>query len=172
MKDQSDTRMPLRLTAPRNPQGYASPDSKIGRFYADAVNSAANEFQQFLPNAVTRSPDIEVSSVNEGFARMRAYIANRMMQYIMEHDGVVEAWPDPAAGLTFRFVSEDGEPDSAESYHFNYFAKKIYQRFLRCKQSFWAAISQQRKLRRYGVRKSFQRGNVGGEASIQAKQPC
>lgn len=124
MKDQSDARAPIRLTAPKDPQGYAAPDSEIGRFYAGAVNSAANEFQQFLPNAVTRSPEIEVGAVNEGFARMRAYISNRMMQYIIEHDGVVEAWPDPAAGLTFRFVNEDGELDSAESYHFNYFAEK------------------------------------------------
>lgn len=119
-----EERTPVHLTVPKAPRGYASPDSEIGRAYAAAVNSAAKKFEEAMPIAVTSDKKKEVSSVNDGFGKMRKHIANQMVQYVIEHGGVVEAWPDPADGPSFTFVNEDGTQDwDAETYHFNYFAE-------------------------------------------------
>lgn len=124
MANQNDAHKQLRLIAPHDTRGYASPDSAIGRAYAAAVNGAAKAFEEAMPNAVTRETKIEVDSVNTGFGKMRKHIANQMVQYVIEHGGVVEAWPDPADGLAFTFVNEDGTRDwDAETYRFNYFAE-------------------------------------------------
>lgn len=124
MANQNNANKQLRLITPHNPHGYASPDSAIGRAYAAAVNAAVNEFKEAMPIAVTSDKKKEVESVNTGFNKMRKHIANQMMEYVIEHGGVVEAWPDPADGLSFTFVNEDGTRDwDAETYHFNYFAK-------------------------------------------------
>ncbi len=124
MANQNDAHKQLRLIAPNTPHGYASPDSAIGRAYAAAVNGAVHEFKEAMPIAVTSDKRKEVESVNTGFSKMRQHIANQMMQYVIEHGGMVEAWPDPADGFSFTFVNDDGTRDwDAETYHFNYFAE-------------------------------------------------
>lgn len=70
MANRNDAHKQLRLIAPNDPHGYASPDSAIGRAYAAAVSGAVDEFKEAMPIAVTSDKKKEVESVNTGFNKI------------------------------------------------------------------------------------------------------
>lgn len=130
--------MSIKLKLPVNPVGYASPNTGIGKVYKDAVHNAyySHEKISSRKNAETLDKTHEVKEVNWLFDDMRKDVASALVDYLIENDGVIDAWPDPDSGLTVFFTNKDGDRDwDAPDYRFNYFGAKYYSQGYEAKQS-------------------------------------
>lgn len=90
-------------------------NSEFGRYFAREAGSAFRNV--FYGNKGSNFP---ANDCNKAFKNMRRSIDSAMMDYLVEHDGVIDGWPNPKTSL-YQTYSSGSSNGVINTYYFHYF---------------------------------------------------
>lgn len=115
---------PAHITPPVDPTAYASHNSRIGRVYyptlEKAYHDAVYSHGSYSHDGGNKAK-CQAGMLNDVYGTTREAAMAVLDQYIFEHDGVIDGWPDPEPSGMVGVVRGEGNDDTEDYYGFAFF---------------------------------------------------